>query len=182
MKIKKSCGCLHRKNLSERQTTHGHARSGKISPEFRCWDAMIRRCTHPSHAAFKDYGGRGISVCAQWLQDFAAFYRDVGPRPSSSHSLDRHPNKDGNYEPGNVRWATQTEQQRNRSGCHWIEWDGQVITLQEACDRVNLCDGTVHGRLKRGWSMQRALSCAPGSRKESLTSAVIKDIGTERRQ
>lgn len=73
---------------------------------------MIRRCTKPGYTGWRLYGGRGITICQRWRDDFAAFLADVGERPSREHSLDRiDPN--GNYEPGNVRWATATEQRRN---------------------------------------------------------------------
>lgn len=74
---------------------------------------MIKRCQNPNHHAYARYGGRGIQVCAEWRKDFAAFLRDVGHRPSPDLSLDRI-NNDGNYEPGNVRWATRQQQANNR--------------------------------------------------------------------
>lgn len=75
---------------------------------------MIQRCTNPNNAKYSYYGGRGIKVCARWLASFADFLADVGERPSPKLTLDRFPNNDGNYEPGNVRWATWSEQMRNR--------------------------------------------------------------------
>lgn len=86
----------------------------KSLPEYGIWKQMRYRCSRPNHAKFKDYGGRGISVCAEWVADFGAFLAYVGHRPTEGHSLDRYPNNDGNYEPGNVRWATATEQANNR--------------------------------------------------------------------
>lgn len=91
-------------------------------PEFHAWRAMVDRCTLPHHFKYKDYGARGIHVCADWAKSFNAFLRDVGRRPTelmpngkrNTYSLDRHPNNDGNYEPGNVRWATWMEQNNNR--------------------------------------------------------------------
>lgn len=157
LKRQKSCGCEHRSSLSDRQTSHGATRGKQVSPEFRSWESMIRRCCDPRVAHYPRYGGRGISVCEKWREGFANFYADMGRRPSPKHSLDRIDN-DGNYEPGNCRWATWSEQRRNRPDCHWVDWDGEVITLQDACDRVGLIDVTVHGRLRRGWSLQRALS------------------------
>lgn len=84
------------------------------TPEYRCWLQIKARCFDPNHRAYPNYGGRGISMHPEWVHDFVSFFEYVGPRPSSKHSLDRYPNNDGNYEPGNVRWATWDEQANNR--------------------------------------------------------------------
>jgi hypothetical protein len=101
----KSCGCSKVDRLATHRMTH--------TREYRAWAGMIQRCTNPKNARWADWGGRGISVCDRW-HSFENFYADMGPRPSPDHSLDRYPNNDGNYEPGNVRWATRTEQQLNK--------------------------------------------------------------------
>jgi hypothetical protein len=105
----KSCGCLHDEVRVSAKTTHG----GRDRPEYEIWSSMKKRCGNQNHHAYSRYGGRGIAVCVRWGADFAAFLADVGPRPSPKHSLDRI-NNDGNYEPGNVRWATASEQAKNR--------------------------------------------------------------------
>jgi hypothetical protein len=96
-------------------TRHGHAGSASspASPTYRAWQSAIQRCTNPNHPSWKDYGGRGITVCARW-RSFEAFLADMGERPAARLSLDRWPNNDGGYAPGNCRWATQSEQLRNR--------------------------------------------------------------------
>lgn len=94
-----------------RFVVHGHSGAG-LSPEYRVWTGMIQRCTNPRRKAFPSYGGRGILVCQRWLNSFESFLADMGPRPSKT-SLDRI-NNDGNYEPGNCRWATNAEQSRNK--------------------------------------------------------------------
>lgn len=108
-----SCGCLARElrpvNAARQFTKHGMYQS----PEYRAWQNMRERCNNPNHPQFKDWGGRGISVCDRWMDSFEAFYADVGPRPGHRLSLDRIDN-DGNYEPGNVRWATHSQQMKNR--------------------------------------------------------------------
>jgi hypothetical protein len=105
----RSCGCVRVEATVERQTTHGLSRSA----EYNIWVLIIQRCTNPSRSAYGRYGARGISICDEWLHDFAAFYEHVGPRPSPGHSIDRIDNE-GSYEPGNVRWATAAEQVHNR--------------------------------------------------------------------
>jgi hypothetical protein len=84
------------------------------TPEYKCWQQIKARCLNPAHRAYPNYGGRGIGMHLAWVDDFEAFYAYVGPRPSSQHSLDRYPNNNGGYEPGNVRWATPEQQNRNR--------------------------------------------------------------------
>lgn len=85
----------------------------RYTPEYRTWTHMKVRCYNKNYESFSNYGGRGIKVCDEWLNDFVAFFNHVGKKPSPQHTLDRIDN-DGNYEPGNVRWATKSEQQMNR--------------------------------------------------------------------
>ena len=108
------CRRCRAKEFGIRSTTHGQARVGKISSEFRIWSGMKDRCTNPHSEHWRLYGGRGIKVCERWMTDFSAFFVDMGARPSAKHSLDRFPNNDGNYEPSNCRWATQKEQIHNQ--------------------------------------------------------------------
>jgi hypothetical protein len=110
------------------QVTHG----GTYTREYRVWWDMHQRCSNPKNERYPKYGGRGISVCERW-DDFRLFIADMGQRPSCDHSLDRKDN-DGNYDPGNCRWATRSEQQRNkgpitkdnclpRGDAHWTRRD-----------------------------------------------------------
>lgn len=109
----KSCGCYRRVFERVGNRKHGYSHGKTKAPEYGVWNSIVQRCTNPRHQAFADYGGRGISVCAEWRYDFVAFFNHVGPRPSPVHSIDRV-NNNGNYEPGNVRWATAVEQAHNR--------------------------------------------------------------------
>jgi len=104
-----SCGCRRQLVTRRRNITHGLSHQ---VPEYRVWLAMRERCTNPNNRCYADYGGRGIQVCSRW-NDFAAFYEDMGSRPGLGWSIDRIDN-DGNYEPGNCRWATASQQRRNR--------------------------------------------------------------------
>lgn len=112
----KSCGCYNRDIATKQETTHGHTRNGKnggVSPEYRAWCGMKQRCLNTQNARYSDWGGRGITICEEWCNSFEAFLAHIGPKPSSKCSLDRI-NNDGNYEPGNVRWANGHMQRINR--------------------------------------------------------------------
>lgn len=118
---------------------------------------MKTRCLNPNSQNFKDYGGRGIEVCDRWLS-FENFIADVGRRPSPQHSLDRYPNKNGNYEPGNVRWALPREQQNNRRNTIEVTVEGVRVPLSEACEKLGINSNTVWMRIDRGWSPERAIA------------------------
>lgn len=104
-----SCGCIKGEKIAARNRTHGLA--GKI-PEYNVWQGMKSRCRNKKNGDYPNYGGRGISICERW-SDFSVFYRDMGSRPSAAHSIDRI-DVNGNYEPGNCRWATAKVQRMNQ--------------------------------------------------------------------
>jgi hypothetical protein len=119
------------------------------SNEFSIWQGMIQRCHDANMKQFARYGARGITVCEEWRNDFAAFYAAVGPRPSKAHSLERIKNNRG-YEPGNVRWATATEQANNRRDNLRAEVDGVSLTAAQIARAHGFSESTVRRRIKAG--------------------------------
>jgi hypothetical protein len=119
---------------------------------------MVRRCTNPKHDSYPSYGGAGVTIYQPWLESFDAFLADVGERPAGT-SLDRHPNKSGNYEPGNVRWATYQEQARNKRNNRMVSIGDIELPLWEVCQRYRSAvhENIVGSRLKSGWSLRDAL-------------------------
>lgn len=154
---KKSCGCYKLDTLRDRSATHGRGRRGDRAPEYGIWATMLSRCYNRATRAWPHYGGRGITVCERWRKDFAAFLADVGPRPGSGYSLERI-NNGGNYEPGNVVWATRKAQANNKRSNVRIEFQGSVMTLQRWSERLNVPYYTLWSRLRRGWGVERALA------------------------
>lgn len=119
------------------------------SSEYGIWCAMLGRCRNPKATGYKNWGGRGITVCERW-EIFANFFADMGKRPKGM-SLDRFPNNDGNYEPGNCRWATRTEQNRNSRHNVYIEHGGQRKLISEWAREFGLRLPTLIVRHQRGW-------------------------------
>jgi hypothetical protein len=144
----RSCGCLHR----DRVITHGLSKC----PEYTIWIGMRRRCEDPDDKGFKNYGGRGITVCPDW-RDFARFLADVGPRPSTKHSLERRDNAAG-YAAENVVWATDAEQNRNMRPNVVVTYAGRTMILTDWALRIGLSRITLGKRLRAGWSPERAMT------------------------
>lgn len=145
-----SCGCLHRDAI----TTHG----ATGTTEFKIWDGIKTRCFCESAPGYKDYGGRGITMCERWRVSFENFLSDVGNRPSLNHSIDRYPNNDGNYEPGNVRWATRQEQQRNRRVNKRFTINGVTMCMAEWAEAYGIDYRVLKGRVRHGWGIEDALT------------------------
>lgn len=124
-------------------------------PEYSTWEQMKNRCNNQNYYLYHRYGGRGIKVCSSWTK-FEGFYSDMGPRPDETHSLDRiDPN--GNYEPGNCRWATMKVQQRNRTNNRVFTVNGVTAALSELCELHGVDQKTARARLVYGAPIEIAL-------------------------
>jgi hypothetical protein len=135
---------------------HGSDRRNSRSKEYSIWLGMRDRCNNPNNRAYPDYGGRGIQVCARW-NDYDLFFQDMGKMPSPKHSIDRFPNNDGNYEPENCRWATTAEQRRNGSKIISLTHKGVTMCLKDWCTKLQLKYTTIHRRVYRGMSPEKAV-------------------------
>lgn len=127
------------------------------TPEYVAWHDMRNRCYREKNIEFKHYGGRGITVCDEWRESFSNFYKYIGPKPTNKHSLERN-NNNGNYEPGNVRWATQTEQCNNKRNNHRITLYGHTMTLKQWACFVGINYGTLNSRINEShWPIGKAI-------------------------
>jgi hypothetical protein len=143
-----SCGCTHRK--------HGMT----DTPTFKSWLSMRGRCNNPNDPTFALYGGRGITVCERWndqVNGFSNFLADLGERPSLKYSIERI-NTDGNYEPGNCRWATQSEQANNKRTNHTLTFAGKTQNITQWSKETGIPRITISKRIDAGWAVERALS------------------------
>lgn len=135
---------------------HGYTKT----PTYRTWDKMIQRCSNPKNEEFRNYGGRGIQICERWRLSFKAFLEDMGARPEGM-SIDRYPDKNGNYEPSNCRWATPTEQCNNTRVNRTITHDGRTGTYVEWARWQGWPLHTVGNRIGVGWDEVRAITEPP---------------------
>jgi hypothetical protein len=153
----RSCGCLRKETTAKkghRNLKHGKSKDRTCS-EYRIWTGMWRRCTNQNSGDWPGYGGRGITVCERW-RSFEVFFADMGCRPPGT-TLDRIDNN-GNYEPGNCRWATKEEQNGNRRTSVILEYRGKRQSLSAWAREVGLHKSTISMRLRAGWSVEAALT------------------------
>ncbi len=142
----KSCGCGRR--------TQG---GGCGSPEYTTWKEMKRRCYNSRYREYHNYGGRGISICERWRESFVNFLKDIGPKPFSEATIDRIDN-DGDYEPGNCRWATKLEQGQNTRKARMLTHNGKTMCLRAWARRLGITHRTLSVRIERGWPEDRVFA------------------------
>lgn len=157
----RSCGCYQQEMGSVqglRNTVHGGCRrkAPKLS-EYNIWNAMNQRCRNPSATSYPNYGGRGITVCDRWANSFAAFLEDMGFRPTPRHTIERIDNANG-YGPGNCRWATYTEQGRNRRNNRILRLGDRSMSVPAWAEETGIPPATISARIRLGWSAERTLT------------------------
>jgi len=152
-----SCGCVREDKLRNGlRTEHGEAKRSRKTVEWTTWAKMIGRCHDEKDKSYFRYGGRGIRVCDRWRESYQAFLEDMGRRPPGPFSIERKDNN-GNYEPGNCRWATQREQCNNRRTSHLITCNGETLSASDWARRIGIDAATILGRLRLGWSSESAI-------------------------
>lgn len=151
----RSCGCLRKTIRASGSWCRTHGMCG--TTEYKSWSNMISRCYNSNSVGFKNYGGRGISVCARWDDSFEAFLDDMGKKPGPDYSIDRIDVNRG-YSKDNCKWSTRIEQMNNTTRNREISFAGKKQGLALWCNELNLNYGSINSRLHRGWSATRALT------------------------
>ncbi len=151
-----SCGCIK----ANKHAAH---------PLWHIYINIFSRCYNKSNHAFDRYGGRNIVMCQDWKESFDVFVKDIGPRPSLKHSIDRI-DSNGNYEPSNCRWATSKIQNRNRRNNVLLTHNGKTQCMTAWAEEVGIAHGLIWVRLKMGWSTEEALSPTKWRRRENIKS------------
>ncbi len=153
MRGQRGCTCVRKaKGRDCMFYKHGMCRTAI----YTVWAGMISRCADAKHKAYENYGGRGILVCDRW-KSFDSFFADMGHQPFRGATLERE-NNSGNYEPGNVHWATKIEQANNKRNNRLITFRGETLTLAQWAEKTGLKRETIAMRLRRGWSAEKALT------------------------
>jgi len=152
------CGCTAKERTRLANITHGMT----DTRTYHSWQGMRQRCYCPKSISYPNYGARGIRVCDRWNDSFAHFLEDMGVCPSPRHEIDRVDNE-GNYKPGNCRWADRIQNARNKRSNHLLTFNGEALCLSQWCERLGFPKYIVPNRLRRGWSVERALTTPLGN-------------------
>ncbi len=167
------CDCGHKNIITSNNLINGKRNQCKFCnkrPEktfglsgnylYMAWSSIKQRCFNVKDKRYASYGGRGISMCQEWFYDFHKFASHIGERPSSDHSIERIDNH-GNYEPGNVKWATAYEQNSNKRTNAIMTFNGEALTMAQWSRKLGIKFNTLNERIKRGWSTERTLTILP---------------------
>lgn len=150
----KSCGCYSQEIWDQKRYKHG----GHRDKLYKVWTAIKQRCLNPADPAYPNYGGRGITICDEWKTDYLAFAAYLGEKPSPKHSVDRIDNNKG-YEPGNIKWATHSEQLRNKRTNQMITHGGKTMCFKDWVRETGIPHATLHYRIYTAkWPLEKALT------------------------
>lgn len=161
-----SCSSCAKDKRRQATSTHGESNSS----EYAAWEAMKRRCNNPNSFGFEHYGGRGISVCNEWIDSFVSFLEDMGRKPSEKHTLDRT-DCNGNYNKRNCRWATREEQANNKRNNRIITIGRESRTLSQWAKSTGLSESCIRGRMRRGKSGRELIAPAGTTRSNRSVTA-----------
>ncbi len=150
--VRKSCGCMRNYLLKLASSSHGM----NESRTYHCWEHMKQRCLNKNDKTYPHYGGRGITICEEWIKSFENFYADMGEMPYGL-SLDRI-NNNGNYCKENCRWASNETQLNNTSRNKLFLYRGELKTCAQICKGINIKQNTVRERIRNGWDIEKALN------------------------
>lgn len=169
----RSCGCLNketqRRRFQELNGIHGNAKRGKKTKEYGVWTSIKARCYYPKHSVFEYYGGRGITMCDIWRISFETFLKDMGPMPSPKHTIERN-DSNGNYEPGNCKWATNEEQVRNRRSNLKYTISGVTLCLKDWATKYGVNYKSLHHQVsKNGKEIEAAIRAATKEEKDDAS-------------
>lgn len=162
--LTRSCGCLHREVSAEvgaSTKTHGESRgdgSHQESPEYTAWRGLLKRCYLKTHHNYPRYGGAGVTVFGPWINSYETFLAYIGRKPTPAHTVDRWPNPRGNYEPGNVRWATPKEQARNRRNNVMLTLNGKTQCASAWAEENGVDRHLISGRKAKGWTDEECIN------------------------
>lgn len=152
-----SCGCLRKEAAAARQLKHGDAANGVKTSEYDIWKTMKQRCGNPKCKAYKNYGGRGITVCSRWINSFENFLNDMGRKPTPKHTIERKDNNKG-YSPDNCKWATRTENCNNKRNCRIVTFKGRSMTITQWAKKLGVNSETFRDRFSYGWPIEKIFS------------------------
>lgn len=159
-----SCGC-YQKEIAKSNTTHGLS----SSREYNSWCSMKARCTNPKNPGYKYYGGRGIKVCDRWVNSFDNFLLDMGQRPSIKHTIDRHPDINGDYTPTNCRWGTKPEQSRGTRRNIHCKYNGKTMVLQDWAKKIGVPHNSMLYHVQKGTPFEEIMNHFLSKKKEDQT-------------